>query len=252
MTWNILCTKCWLGKDTSQFWSDKRSKSWLRSYCKDCRKIEWTKTGERECISCSILFQYRYKKEFCSIWCRTKWKRDNNLIKYIHTKTCPICNNIFETKKKKQITCSISCSSKHQTIKAIERNWSKKCLICWNDFPFRPWRNRITCSKKCSNINRSNMKYKWPKHSDIMRRENMLCCSICWYNKYPEILERHHIDMNKKNNSIDNLLCLCPNCHCSIHLLTKTWKYYNWSLSAKYLWEHESKSLQELKEELLS
>jgi len=39
-------------------------------------------------------------------------------------------------------------------------------------------------------------------------------CEICGYNK---ALEIHHINGNRKNNSEDNLIVLCRNCHWLIH-----------------------------------
>jgi len=39
-------------------------------------------------------------------------------------------------------------------------------------------------------------------------------CVICGFNK---IVEIHHLDHNHKNNSLDNLTGLCPNCHKMLH-----------------------------------
>ena len=38
-------------------------------------------------------------------------------------------------------------------------------------------------------------------------------CAICGWNEDIDILEVHHIDSNRMNNSLDNLIILCPNCH---------------------------------------
>lgn len=38
-------------------------------------------------------------------------------------------------------------------------------------------------------------------------------CEICGYDKYKEILEVHHIDEDRTNNNLTNLIVLCPNCH---------------------------------------
>ena len=38
-------------------------------------------------------------------------------------------------------------------------------------------------------------------------------CSVCNYNEDVSILEVHHIDENRKNNKLENLIILCPNCH---------------------------------------
>lgn len=55
----------------------------------------------------------------------------------------------------------------------------------------------------------------------------MKACMSCGYNSYP-ILEIHHIDHNRSNNKVENLLVVCPNCHVLIHKedKTKTGKNY--------------------------
>lgn len=47
-------------------------------------------------------------------------------------------------------------------------------------------------------------------------------CADCGYKKYPKVLQVHHIDENRKNNSIENLVVLCPTCHNVRHFLNKT------------------------------
>ena len=39
------------------------------------------------------------------------------------------------------------------------------------------------------------------------------CCGISEWNGRPLSLELHHIDGNKHNNKLENLIILCPNCH---------------------------------------
>lgn len=39
-------------------------------------------------------------------------------------------------------------------------------------------------------------------------------CNICGF---VYLVDIHHIDFNKKNNELTNLVCLCPNCHMLIH-----------------------------------
>lgn len=38
-------------------------------------------------------------------------------------------------------------------------------------------------------------------------------CAICNWNEDPELLEVHHIDENRLNNDLNNLIILCPICH---------------------------------------
>ena len=41
-------------------------------------------------------------------------------------------------------------------------------------------------------------------------------CAVCGWEEDERILEVHHKDMNRENNSDDNLIILCPNCHSKI------------------------------------
>lgn len=45
-------------------------------------------------------------------------------------------------------------------------------------------------------------------------------CEICHFSLY-EILEVHHKDRDRSNNSLENLALLCPNCHATEHYVKK-------------------------------
>lgn len=40
-------------------------------------------------------------------------------------------------------------------------------------------------------------------------------CWLCGFDKY--LVDIHHIDRNKENNTKENLIAVCPNCHRGIH-----------------------------------
>lgn len=42
-------------------------------------------------------------------------------------------------------------------------------------------------------------------------------CPICGWNEYPEAFVIHHIDHNRHNNDLSNLIVLCRNCHFLVH-----------------------------------
>ena len=41
-------------------------------------------------------------------------------------------------------------------------------------------------------------------------------CAVCGWDEDELILQVHHIDANRKNNALDNLIILCPTCHAKI------------------------------------
>lgn len=53
---------------------------------------------------------------------------------------------------------------------------------------------------------------------------DQVCCE-CEYDKVPEILEVHHVDHDRTNNSATNLRYLCPNCHQEHHFATKSGRF---------------------------
>lgn len=47
-------------------------------------------------------------------------------------------------------------------------------------------------------------------------------CERCNYDKY-QILQVHHKDRDRRNNELQNLELICPNCHAEEHFLEKSW-----------------------------
>jgi hypothetical protein len=59
--------------------------------------------------------------------------------------------------------------------------------------------------------------------SDIKDRDNNKC-KTCGSS---EKLHVHHIDKNRKNNQVDNLITLCQSCHAKIHSVRIKRKSYH-------------------------
>lgn len=88
--------------------------------------------------------------------------------------------------------------------------------------------NKKTCSRSCSNKNRSGIKYTGARPKDRaidLRRIKIKLfkirgerCEGCGYCK-SEIIQVHHKNRNRKDNSFENLELLCPNCHYEEHYL---------------------------------
>ncbi len=79
------------------------------------------------------------------------------------------------------------------------------------------------CNKKCKDeaqriengFDYVNPQYKNGLYSyrAIAFRHYGMKCESCDYDKIKCALEVHHIDGNRKNNNLDNLIVLCANCH---------------------------------------
>jgi 5-methylcytosine-specific restriction endonuclease McrA len=90
--------------------------------------------------------------------------------------------------------------------------------------------NKKTCSRKCSNIYRTGINYKIGRPKDIAKKARSLkvkllkkrggICERCGYNNQ-NILQIHHKNRRRSDNSIENLEILCPNCHYEEHILNK-------------------------------
>lgn len=56
--------------------------------------------------------------------------------------------------------------------------------------------------------------------------EKLGACQRCGFNEVSEILQLHHKDRNRKNNAIENVELLCPNCHQLEHYRAKDGPYH--------------------------
>lgn len=171
--------------------------------CKACGKVF---TQKRVCA----------EQTYCSVECgRTAQK---GIIKSRHIRKCKRCGKEFyATASSKQQYCSGSCGAKNRT----REIYTRVCPVCKKEYITFKSNNRKTCSKECGNQLRT-------KHNNILvliKTESLVACSKCGYSKYPNLLERHHIDRDRINNNLSNILILCPNCHAEVHLESRTGRF---------------------------
>lgn len=112
------------------------------------------------------------------------------------------------------------------------------CKVCNNEFRYTPSQQKgECCSAKCRGY-LQNFKLmesgKASKEAALTYLKNNVeyecsCCGISNWNGKDIVLQIEHKDGNSKNNTIENICWLCPNCHTQ----TATWGFRNASPEAK-------------------
>ena len=140
---------------------------------------------------------------------------------------CGVCGKEIYRRPSEIDTGRVFCS---QTCYGISSRKEIPCLICKK--LILSGLNKKTCSRSCANKLREGIKYKIGSPKDKVKSQRSLKlrllnergkkCERCNYSKF-QILEVHHKNRNRKNNKLDNLELICPNCHAEEHLLQKSW-----------------------------
>lgn len=95
----------------------------------------------------------------------------------------------------------------------------KTCLYCGSKFEAIGSRRstQTTCSHKCANTYyKPNKKEETTRYSYALaaRQAGMTSCAIC---EETNLVDIHHIDHDRNNNNLDNLVPLCPTHHMYLH-----------------------------------
>ena len=134
----------------------------------------------------------------------------------------PIYKRPFEIAKGR-VFCSKKCNG-------IATRITNPCPVCGIEVISS--RNSSTCSRECSNKNRTGIKYYTGRKRDTafnirLRRDELILergckCEKCGFDN-KEALELHHKIRKSDGGSDekDNLIILCANCHLISH---RTWK----------------------------
>ena len=146
---------------------------------------------------------------------------------------CPSCERTFPAKWDKYRGKYISFCSRKCVDDWQRRNRVKVvCPECGKERMCRQSKIRLFCSRRCYDIKRAKeygqkliKGIPFASSRQIRKAAMYSRCALCGYNKCQGILQLHHLDGDKKNNVLDNLPTLCPNCHMEIHFGDKTGPY---------------------------
>lgn len=146
---------------------------------------------------------------------------------------CRKCRASFYTKPYWQklgygIYCSKTCQ-----YQARKQGKMKCCFVCKKAVYKSPKdlkrskSQRFFCSKSCQAVWRNNL-YHGSKHPNwkegkyvgyrniILKTKKSQICELCGCTD-ERVLCVHHVDQNRKNNQVTNLVWLCYNCHHLAH-----------------------------------
>ncbi len=145
---------------------------------------------------------------------------------------CEVCKKQFKRKKSqvllaKKHYCSVECQNlDRKKGKIIECNVCSKRVYKKNKDIINSKNGKFFCSIYCSNKwlgnkNRGQNHTNWingkSSYKEILKRVDMpRVCNLCG-ERDERVLIVHHIDHNRDNNSIINLVWLCCNCHFLVH-----------------------------------
>lgn len=195
---------------------------------------------EKECayVGCDNKFITRKRlddetkeKKFCSKKClsehralnpikRSSKKRETKTYEYI----CSNCGIGFETKKRKTRTCSPQCL--HEAFGKRGRSTKQIHMCKWCNKVDTGNRHKMFCSNEClSESIKSKSSYVDPYafHKSVVESfgRKVRYHRFIMEQKLGRKLERneivHHIDGNKHNNELDNLMLLSSSEHAKLH-----------------------------------
>jgi len=162
---------------------------------------------KKNCLNCHTQFDAEVKElnrgnaKFCKRSCSSQWRRDHPKVKTPNC-TCANCQAKFyksasklKASKSGLVFCSRTCKDTAQKIGGIKEIQPSHYTDSRKDY-------RKTAKE-------------FLKHK----------CSNCGYDKHPEVLQVHHKDRNREDNSIENLEILCPTCHEEDHFLAKDGRF---------------------------
>ena len=155
---------------------------------------------------------------------------------------CDYCNKNFSlprylynkrSKRNNKIYCSKECSY-NDRMRVIQCN----CANCGKSISRTPYKlkqsksGNVFCSHSCSSSynNTSREKQSVNTYRRIAFENYEHKCAICGWDIDERVLEVHHIDENRQNNELSNLIILCPICHKYLTLHLKTLKELNISM----------------------
>lgn len=153
------------------------------------------------------------------------------------TVTCSTCEKEFEVpkrvytdylKRRYRFFCSPECRTNFGKIKCTCAHCGKEIYKTRSEIANSKYGN-VFCNRSCAasynnstyrkgenNPNWIDGSYKSEYYSRLAFRSYLHRCAICGLEE-PCCLQIHHIDKDRQNAELSNLVILCANCHLKVH-----------------------------------
>lgn len=180
----------------------------------------------------------------CKVSERSSILRLSTMITLAEPRNCPICHRVFqpelkEVKRGNGRFCSRSCGLKNRRKPKIPNEtcaWCSRRFYLQASHRYNSKSGLFFCCRECKDKAQciGGLSEIMPPHygsKEAYRRRAFEYyahkCDSCSYDEVVEVLEVHHIDEDRSNNHLSNLVILCPTCHRIAHLPTKSEKSVN-------------------------
>jgi hypothetical protein len=155
----------------------------------------------------------------------------------LYTKPCTVCGKQFSyhayisaEKKQPRKTCSKTCQYSIVS-KALYNRVKRQCKWCKKPYSTIACQNKTFCSRECQiQFMKSltgdknpawkpiNEKASYRTLKTTIRKRLITSETTCYdCGKKSLLFEIHHVDKNRKNNNLSNLVVLCLDCHANRH-----------------------------------
>ena len=151
--------------------------------------------------------------------------------------TCATCKRAFqarvaELRRGNGKFCSLKCSANRPRSPKPPNTSCSFCGTALYRSPSQQARSKhgkIFCDRKCKENAQKDPSYGIsPSHYGTGNGQHSYRaaalsalpnkCNRCDYAKRVDVLQVHHKDSNRENNTLDNLEILCPTCHVAHHI----------------------------------
>ena len=169
--------------------------------------------------TCEYISGYENSQSYIKIKClkhdyifQTKWENVRRDTRPHHV--CPYCQEEDKNNKYNQNRTTVKCAYCNKEF--IKKNSSLKnsksgLFFCCREH--KDLAQKINAGEFFKSIRPTHYKNGIGTYRENAFFEYHHQCAVCSWKEDEDVLEVHHIDENRENNNISNLIILCPICH---------------------------------------